>query len=384
MTFGRRKLLRGGVGVAAAAGLGGAAHWASSAPPAHAGERKIRVGYLPITDSAPLLVAHSSGLLDRAGLDVDKPVLFRGWAGLAEAFLAREVDIVHLLMPFAVQLRFGLGTNVRVIAWNHTNGSAVTTAPGMRATEDLAGQKVAIPYWWSVHNIAFQDMLRNAGLKAVVRRTPSHVDGEVELVVMTPPDMLPALDAGTIGGYTVADPFNAAAEVKHVGRIHRFLGDVWRDHACCVVVAHQDLIDTRPADVQATVDALAEAQLRIRGDRPGAARQLTRGYLPQPLNAINRSLTYPASSSSHHPDWHGERIDFQPFPFPSFTERLITSMRHTVVDGDTRFLDTIAADRAHDDFVDDRFARNAIAKLGGPTAFGLATTLSRTEDVSSA
>ncbi len=75
------------------------------------------------------------------------------------------------------------------------------------------------------------------------------------LVVMSPSDMLPALANGAIGGYTVADPFNAAAEIKGVGRIHRFLGDVWRDHACCALLVHEDVIDRDPAGVQRLTDA---------------------------------------------------------------------------------------------------------------------------------
>ena len=380
MALPRRQLLRGGVGLAAAASLGGAA-WAG-APDSAAPHRGLRLGYLPITDSAPLLVAHASGLFAQAGAEVGKPVLFRSWSGLTEAFLAGEVDVVHLLMPFTVQLRYALGADVRVIAWSHTNGSAITTAPATRTTEDLAGRKVAIPYWWSIHNIVLQDVLRSAGLRSVVRRNPSAVDAEVELVVMSPPDMLPALDAGTIGGYVVADPFNAAAEVKQVGRIHRFLGDVWRDHACCAVVTRQDVIQSRPREIQSIVDGIAQAQLQIRDNRPDAARLLAHGYLPQPLKAINRALTYPAAPySPHHPDWHGERIGFQPFPFPSYTERLVTAMRGTVVDGDTRFLHDVNAGRAHQDFVNDRFVRTAISKLGGPDAFALPASLTRTEEV---
>ncbi|QNN82405.1 ABC transporter substrate-binding protein [Brachybacterium sp. Z12] len=59
---------------------------------------------------------------------------------------------------------------------------------------------------------------------------------------MAPADMIPALDAGSIGGYTVADPFNAMAEMKQVGTIGRYLGDVWRSHPCCVTVGSGGLM----------------------------------------------------------------------------------------------------------------------------------------------
>lgn len=378
----RRSLLLGGAALGAAGGIAGIADLAAHATKERS-TRRLRIGYLPITDSAPLLVAHGNGLFHAAGVDVERPVLFRGWSALAEAFLARQVDVVHLLMPFAVQLRFALGASVRILAWNHTNGSSLTVRRDIQRLEQLAGTRVAIPYWWSIHNVVLQDMLRRSGLRPVVRTSPSAEDGTVELVVMSPSDMVPALDGGSIGGYIVADPFNAVAEIKNVGRIHRFIGDVWRDHACCVVLAHQDLLDRDPGQVQGVVDSITAAQRWIGHDRKGTARLLSgRDYLPQPLPAITRALTYPGREQTlHHPEWAGERIGFQPFPFPSYTAELIRSMHHTVVDGDTTFLRDIDPDSAHGQLVDDRFVRSSLSRLGGPAAFGLPHDLHRTEEV---
>lgn len=51
---------------------------------------------------------------------------------------------------------------------------------------------------------------------------------------MPPSDMVAALAAKQIGGFIVAEPFNALAEAKGVGKILRFSGNIWRDHACCL------------------------------------------------------------------------------------------------------------------------------------------------------
>jgi NitT/TauT family transport system substrate-binding protein len=382
--IGRRRLLRGGVALGALAGISAVSGLAFGTGIGSGHGTGLRVGYLPITDAAPLLTAHVLGLYERSGVDVQRPVVFRSWAALAEAFLARQIDVVHLLMPMAVQLRYAFGADVRVLSWCHVNGSALTTAPDVHNVVDLAGRKVAIPHWWSIHNIVLQELLRDAGLRPVVREQPqAHT---VELIVMSPADMLPALHNGAIGGYIVADPFNAAAETKRVGRILRFTGDVWRSHACCVIAAHHDLPD---GQAQAVLNAVAGAQLFLRQQRLPSARLLASGYLPQPMAIINRALTYPtaqyaASRAVHHPDWSGNVIDFQPFPFPSFTERLTQAMRQTVVDGDTTFLQHADPRTVHGDLVDDRFARDAIIRHGGPVAFGLPGSLARSEEVNTA
>ncbi|MCX8563938.1 ABC transporter substrate-binding protein [Mycolicibacterium mucogenicum] len=369
--------------IAAAAAAGGAfglADLAHSATTDSAAGGPLRVGYLPITDAAPLLLAHSAGLYP-AG--VGKPVLFRSWAALGEAFLNRQLDVVHLLMPMAVQLRYALGGGVRVLGWNHTNGSALTVAPHIRELSDLAGSQLAIPFWWSIHNIVLQKLLRANGLQPVIRRSASRADRTVELVVMSPSDMVPALATGTIGGYVVADPFNAMAQTKKIGRIHTFLGDVWRDHACCALVTRDDVISGRPAAVQQLTDAVVTAQLALSNDRKAAAAKLGGGrYLPQPVPAITLAMTYPtAPYPPRHPEWQPQRLGFQPYPFPSFTRELVTAMHDTVIDGDRRFLERLDPTTVHDDLVDDTFVRNSIQAHGGPAAFGLSGDYTRTEQL---
>ncbi|WP_040834890.1 ABC transporter substrate-binding protein [Nocardia brevicatena] len=372
----RRGLLCGCAGLAAAGGIAGLADLGRAAAERRsAGGERLRIGYLPITDAAPLLVA------DRAATGVAEPVLFRSWASLAEAFLIRQVDIVHLLMPMAVQLRFGLGAPARILGWNHTNGSALTVAAGITELGQLAGTQVAIPFWWSIHNIVIQQLLRAHGLRPVIRGSAARSAGTVELIVMSPSDMVPALANGSISAFTVADPFNAAAELRGIGRIHRFLGDLWRDHACCALVVHEDLPERRPIAAQAVVDTVVAAQLRIGADRPAAARQLAGAYLPQPLPAITKALTYSDRLPVRHPAWQPQRIGFHPFPFPSFTSALVTAMHDTVVDGDTRFLSGLDPNRVHGALVDDRFVRAALDHVGGPAAFGLPDRLTRTEEI---
>lgn len=384
-TLTRRGLLIGAAAAATAGGVFGIDDLARSATVGRAADTggPLRIGYLPITDAAPLLLAHSAALYPAGLVSSAKPVLFRSWASLGEAFVTGKVDVVHLLMPMAVQLRYALGGGVRVLGWNHTNGSALTVAPHILELADLAGTQVAIPFWWSIHNIVLQQLLRSHGLRPVVRRSASRAARTVELVVMSPSDMVPALANRSIGGYVVADPFNAVAQIKKIGRIHTFLGDVWRDHACCVLITRDDVITQRPNAIQQVTDAVVGAQLLLNADRVKAAKSLGGGrYLPQPVPAVQLALTYPDPPYPlAHPDWQPQRLGFTPFPFASFTHRLVEAMGETVIDGDRRFLDRLDPTRVHADLVDDQFVRSALAQHGGPAAFGLAASLTREEQV---
>lgn len=365
----RRGALRLGGRIGAATLVGGLAvngAWQALAPAAGAAGplgRELRIGYLPITDAAALLIAHDQGILAEAGAPTAEPVLFRSWDAIAQAFVVGEVDVVHLLMPLAVQLRLATEAPIRVLGWGHTNGSALVLGTGITDLRHLAGTQVAVPYWWSIHSILTQQLLREAGLTPVIGRVAGA--GEVQLVVMAPAEMVAALAAGQIAGFAVADPFNAAAEIQGIGTVHRMLGDVWRDHACCVVAVRQELIDTHPETVHAISDGLIAAQTWVDANRSEAAARLSGGgYLPQPLPAIERALARPAADGAHHPHWHGERIGFTAFPHADYTERLLGLMGETVVDGDRSFLDGLDPQAAHRALVDETFISAALGRAG--------------------
>ena len=349
--------------------------------------RALKVGYLPITDATPLLVAHANGLYEEQNLQVPQPTLLRSWPALAEAFQAGKVDAVHILMPLAVQLRFEKKFPVKVVAWNHTNGSALTVRKDVTRVEDLAGGTIAIPGWFSIHNIALQILLRKAGVEPLKSGKPSKADRTVKLVVMAPPDMPPALAQGSIDGYIVADPFNAAAEVKGIGKVLRFTGDVWRDHACCVVAVREELLNEQPEAAQGFVKAVVAAQAVAREDPKAVAKTLTsKKLLPQPGPVVEYALTHGSDPSYRgtaiqHPEWDQRRIDFAGFPYPSYTGELIEQLRNTVVDGDLSFLDGLDGAKAHAELVDDKLVREAIEGAGGPAAFGIPASYEREEEI---
>lgn len=341
----------------------------------------LRIGYLPITDAAPLLLAHDGGEFAQRGIRTPKPTLFRGWAPLVEALQSGSVDIVHLLMPAAMQLRYEAKVPVKVLAWNHVNGSAITVAPRIEDVAGLAGTTVAVPGWYSIHNVVLQQLLRDAGLTAVINQKPDAAARTVQLVVLAPADMPTALGAGSVSGYIVAEPFCAVAEVQGVGRILRFTGDVWREHACCVTVVREDLVISDPDLAQRAADAVVAAQLRIRKDRKAAAARLSAGgYLPQAPAAIAKVLVehddhaYVEDGAVRHPDWDQPRIGFQPYAYPSYTEELVRQMRLTAIDADTAWLGRIDPAEVHDDLVATRINRRAIDAAGGMAVFGAVVT----------
>src|SRR5690606_19747975 len=173
----------------------------------------------------------------------------------------------------------------------------------------------------------------------------------------------------------------------------RFTGDVWRDHACCVVLMHENDLNRRPEWTQKVVNGIVQAQAWIRTHRKETAQILSRDnaqrYTPHTYEALEHVLApeekmyahYASSGAIRHPQWKDERISFQPYPYPSYTETLVKMLQKTVVLGNSEFLKTLDPAFAARDLVDDRFVKKAIADLGGMKVFGQAEAYTRTETI---
>ncbi len=133
---------------------------------------------------------------------------------------------------------------------------------GIKSFADLGGKQIAVPFWYSMHNIVLQYALRQSKITPVIKAQGEAVAAnECNLQVMQPPDMPAALAAKKIDGYTVAEPFNALGEIKAGGRILRFTGDIWKNHPCCVLCMHEDVVTKKPEWTQKVINALVRAEI---------------------------------------------------------------------------------------------------------------------------
>ncbi len=376
----RRRFLIGTAALAAAACAPGSLGTAPSPVASTLSEadqlQPVKLGYLPITDASALLVADANGYYQEQGLTADA-TRFRGWSQIAEAFQARQINVAHLLMPMTVWMRYSLGVPLKVVGWAHTAGSALTVSQKIKTFSDLRGRTVAIPFYYSIHNVVLQLALRTFGLDVAIPGQSAGADA-VKLVVMAPPDMPTALSTNAIDGYIVAEPFNAAGEMLAGGRILRFTGDVWKDHACCVVVMHEDDVTARPAWAKKVLAAVVKAQRWASDNTADAAKLISKdgkGYLALPAPVVTRAMTYYSldeygpTGAIKHSEWNAKRLAYQPYPFPSYTAELVRRLKTTTVDGERSFLDKLDPDFVAKDLIDDRAVRDAYAANGGPAAF---------------
>ena len=333
----------------------------------------VRVGYLPITDASALLVAYANGYFEEQGLEAERPTLIRSWPALVEAFASHTFNVVHLLKPIPLWMRYNNGVPVKIAAWCHTNGSAVVIGGHTKINSfaDCGGSQIAVPFWYSMHNVVLQMALRQANLKPVIKNQGEALAAdEVNLQVLPPPEMPAAMAARKIDGYIVAEPFNALGEIKAGGRVLRFTGDIWKNHPCCVLTMHEGDLTKRRDWSQKVVNAVVKGALYASANKAEAARMLSRdgeGFLPVPAKVVERAMTHynndeyiNSKAVRNAESWGNGRIDFNPYPYPSATEFLVDQMKQTVGGADNQFLLDLNPQTVAKDLVDYELVANAL------------------------
>jgi NitT/TauT family transport system substrate-binding protein len=271
-------------------------------------------------------------------------------------------------------MRYNNKFPVKVLAWGHTNGSGLVVGgdTGISKFADLGGRRIAVPYWYSMHNIVLQYALRASNVVPVIKPESAKLAAnECSLQILPPPDMPTALAARKIDGYIVAEPFNALGELRVGARMLRFTGDIWKNHPCCVICTQESNTKDRPEWTQKIVDAVVRAHIFASQNKGEVAKLLSRdgkGYLPTPSDAVVKAMTdygpdYEKTGAIRHRQWDNGRIDFQPWPYPSATKLIVDAMNKTVVEGDTTFLKGLDPAFVADDLIDYRFVKSALERF---------------------
>lgn len=240
----------------------------ASAAPLDLEKDELKFGFIKLTDCAPLVVAKELGYFEDEGLFVTLEAQ-ANWKVLLDRVITGSLDGAHMLagQPIAATIGFGTKEDILVSYSLDYNGNAITvsnalwermkpsipkqadgkpvhpiTAASLKpiaSDERAAGNplKMGIVFPVSTHNYEIRYWLAAAGIhpgfyydpatKEV--NIPGVMDAEVELSVTPPPQMPSTLEAGTISGYCVGEPWNQQAVFKKIGVPVVTNYDIWKN-----------------------------------------------------------------------------------------------------------------------------------------------------------
>jgi len=263
--------------------------------------KKIRLGFIPLTDCAPLVTAKELGLFAKYGVDVELSKE-ASWANVRDKILLGELDGAHCLssMPLSVYTGIGgkAGSEMKIAMMLNFNGQAITLSKdfcGLVGYKEIGKVAGAVKKVQSRKEVTFA-MTFPGGTHDIWLRywlAATGTSKNVGIITIPPPQMVANMRVDNMEGYCVGEPWGGVAAAQNVGFTHIASQDLWSDHPEKALVVNSNFAKTDKDDLKKVMKAIIEAQrwLDDLGNRKKAASWLTKPYyVNAPLAVIEARL----------------------------------------------------------------------------------------------
>ena len=291
-------------------------------------KNQLTLGFIKLTDMAPLAIAKELGYFKEEGLFV-KIEAQSNWKNILDRVIDGQLDGSHMLagQPIAAGAGFGRQADLVTPFSMDLNGNGITVSndvwkkmkpnvplgddgkpvhpikadalkPVIKEYKDKNEQfKMGMVYPVSTHNYEIRYWLAAAGINPGMytkANTQGQIDAEVLLSVTPPPQMPQALQSGSILGYCVGEPWNQQAVSKGIGVPVTTNYDIWKNNPEKVFVMTKKFVEDNPNTAIAVTKALIRAGkwLDDPTNRLEAVKILSRPeYVGAPENVLANSMT---------------------------------------------------------------------------------------------
>lgn len=250
----------------------------------------LKLGFIKLTDCAPIVIAKEKGFFEDEGLQVEV-IAQSNWKVLLDNVINGNLDGAHMLSGQPIAATIGIGTEAHIVTpyTLDLNGNAITVSNSLweqmqendpdldsdtpphpisaaalkPVVQDLLAEgkklQMGMVFPVSTHNYEVRYWLAASGINPgfysktdVAGRT----DAEVELSVTPPPQMPATLEAGTISGYCVGEPWNQQAVAKGIGVPVVTNYEIWKNNPEKVFGVTKKWADENPKTIIAVTKAL--------------------------------------------------------------------------------------------------------------------------------
>jgi len=331
---------------------------------------ELTFGFIKLTDMAPLAVAYEQGFFDDEGLFVTLEAQ-ANWKVLLDGVIDGTLDGAHMLAGQPLAATIGYGTEAHIVTpfSMDLNGNAITLSNEVWETikptlptdpdgkishpisasalqpvlDDYAAKgkpfNMGMVFPVSTHNYELRYWLAAGGINPGYY-SPENVSGQIGAEVflsVTPPPQMPAtLEAGTIDGYCVGEPWNQQAVFKGIGVPVITDYELWKNNPEKVFGITNEFSELYPNTTKAVVKALIRAAMWLdendNANRPEAVEILSRpDYVGADYDVIANSMTgtfeYEKGDAREVPDFNVFFRHNATYPFYSDAVWYLTQMR---------------------------------------------------------
>ena len=331
---------------------------------------ELKFGFIKLTDMAPLAVAYENGYFEDEGLFVTlEPQA--NWKVLLDGVIDGQLDGAHMLAGQPLAATIGFGTEAHIITpfSMDLNGNGITVSNEVwekmkkNIPHDDAGKpihpisasalkpvveefaangeafKMGMVFPVSTHNYELRYWLAAGGLKPGYyseENITGQIDADVLLSVTPPPQMPATLEAGTIHGYCVGEPWNQQAVFKGIGVPVITDYQIWKNNPEKVFGITKEFAEKYPNTTLAMTKALIRAAMWLdennNANRPEAVEILSRAeYVGADYDVIANSMTgtfeFEKGDKRDIPDFNVFFRYFATYPYYSDAVWYLSQMR---------------------------------------------------------
>ncbi len=331
---------------------------------------ELKFGFIKLTDMAPLAIAYEKGYFEDEGLFVTiEPQA--NWKVLLDRVITGELDGAHMLAGQPIAATIGFGTKAHIVTpfSMDLNGNGITVSneiwemmkPHLEMQDDgkpvhpikASALKPVVEQFKdegkpfnmgmvfpvSTHNYELRYWLASGDIHPGYY-SKTDISGQIQgdaLLSVTPPPQMPAtLEAGTIYGYCVGEPWNQAAVFKGIGVPVITDYEIWKNNPEKVFGLTKEFTEKYPNTTLALTKALIRAAKWLdendNANRMEAVEILSRSeYVGADAEVIANSMTgtfeYEKGDKRDVPDFNVFYRYFATYPYYSDAVWYLTQMR---------------------------------------------------------
>jgi nitrate/nitrite transport system substrate-binding protein len=252
-----------GAALSAALGSGSRAAWAAGSD---APERpEVRIGFIPLTDCASVVMASVKGFDAKHGVKI-VPTKEASWAAVRDKLVNGELDAAHVLYGLVYGVQLGVGgpkKDMSVLMTINNNGQAITLSSQLREKGVTDGASLAKLVAKEKREYTFAQTFPT-GTHAMwlyywLAANGINPMADVKTITVPPPQMVANMRVGNMDGFCVGEPWNARAIADKIGFTAVTSQDIWVDHPEKVLGTTSEWVAKYPNTARAITAAVLEA-----------------------------------------------------------------------------------------------------------------------------
>ncbi|WP_375723567.1 ABC transporter substrate-binding protein [Arcobacter sp. KX21116] len=318
---------------------------------------KLKIGFIALTDCAPLVIAKEKGFFKAEGLDVHVVKEGGGWPGIQQKVISGEYDFSHALagMPIAATLGINGNANLVALLSLDLNGNAITygnniikemekygldktkrpvSAESLKKYIDAKHKAEGANYKPLTFGMVHPVSTHNYELRYWMAASGIKPDEDCTIKPFPPPTMPSNLIAGNIEGYCVGEPWNSRIVLKGAGSALVTNYDIWNNNPEKVLQSRADFVKKNPETTKAVMRAVLKAQMWLDESwehREEAIKYLAQNnYVKAPVSVLRKSMSgtflYNKGVDSKNPMFNVFANDYAAYPFYSHGMWFITQI----------------------------------------------------------